>query len=543
MTFQKLNQSVVLKLVVNENYLGRSHNQKKLFQFLLESYFGANNVKLTEKQIAFEVFEKDDSFNPQTDSIVRTEIYRLRKNLEKFNCKGREIHGFTITIPPQSLNLSIKEVETLSLSSQVSRNKSVVFLSLAFAAIILLIFDFSPANKENLRALRPVAAEQTFLPTLNINVSTATGAYAEDEIKIYDELKYILEQRVFLKFTKGENAEYTFVVEVNDVPGTSLLEAYLHIASASGDQVWNTRRQFNKNEGVDFAKNIADFAFLEAQKLEEKFLIFHASNPLLSEGRRRLVQCYLDASNYTVKEVPNFLGPNPLECLDAGLSSSAKDKALIHLMRADIYVGILLKNINIDVVDPWKLAERELALAQKYNFNSLRYYELKVSLEMLRDPFDREKLERTLIAFEDEYPENIFSRYSRSVTYAQNFGEWDKALPLADEISEEDNTKFKTIYIVYTFYHISQSNWKKARASFDLIPKQTATLLTVLETAINCNISPSLPNDNVRNRLIKQNIETPKKFSNYVYSRNMHSSIANKILDEHVLGKCVLLSN
>ena len=79
--------------------LERSPRLAKLLQFVGQKYLEGQAEEITEYNIATEVFGRAKSSFDSTDSVARTEIYRLRKKLkEYYDTEGRD-HHVQILIP------------------------------------------------------------------------------------------------------------------------------------------------------------------------------------------------------------------------------------------------------------------------------------------------------------------------------------------------------------------------------------------------------------------------------------------------------------
>src|SRR6478672_5265493 len=79
-----------------------SRRMTNLLRFVVCETLAGNEHRLKEYPIAVEVFDRDESFDPRTNSIVRVEASRLRHRLrEYFLSMGRNdpIH---IEVPPGS---------------------------------------------------------------------------------------------------------------------------------------------------------------------------------------------------------------------------------------------------------------------------------------------------------------------------------------------------------------------------------------------------------------------------------------------------------
>lgn len=79
--------------------LERSPRLAKLLQFLGQKYLDGQTDQITEYNIATEVFGRAKTSFDSTDSVARTEVYRLRKKLkEYYDTEGKD-HRIQILIP------------------------------------------------------------------------------------------------------------------------------------------------------------------------------------------------------------------------------------------------------------------------------------------------------------------------------------------------------------------------------------------------------------------------------------------------------------
>lgn len=70
-----------------------------LLQYLCEKLFADEASRIKEYSIGVEVFERGDSFDQESDSIVRVEANRLRKRLAAYYAGEGAAHSWRITIP------------------------------------------------------------------------------------------------------------------------------------------------------------------------------------------------------------------------------------------------------------------------------------------------------------------------------------------------------------------------------------------------------------------------------------------------------------
>ncbi len=75
---------------------------QKLLRFIVSETLAGRSDQLKEYPIALDVFDRDESFDPQTSSIVRVEASRLRGKLEKYNAINGHDDAVKITLPTGS---------------------------------------------------------------------------------------------------------------------------------------------------------------------------------------------------------------------------------------------------------------------------------------------------------------------------------------------------------------------------------------------------------------------------------------------------------
>lgn len=77
-------QRQALHAVLESSIFKKSLRLARLLQYICEKYFSGDTRDVKEYSIAVDIFRRPTSFDPATDSIVRVEIYRLRKKLREF---------------------------------------------------------------------------------------------------------------------------------------------------------------------------------------------------------------------------------------------------------------------------------------------------------------------------------------------------------------------------------------------------------------------------------------------------------------------------
>jgi len=88
-----------LQAVLQSPLFARSPALSHLLSYLCEKKFAGESDRIKEYSIALEVFGRRDSFDQDTDSIVRVQANRLRKRLADYYAAQGSTHRVHITIP------------------------------------------------------------------------------------------------------------------------------------------------------------------------------------------------------------------------------------------------------------------------------------------------------------------------------------------------------------------------------------------------------------------------------------------------------------
>jgi TolB-like protein/lipoprotein NlpI len=88
--------------ILSSTEFAQSDRLQKFLNFIVDETLAGRSNLLKEYSIALEVFGRDESFDPQTSSIVRVEASRLRGKLDKYNATDGRDDPITISLPPGS---------------------------------------------------------------------------------------------------------------------------------------------------------------------------------------------------------------------------------------------------------------------------------------------------------------------------------------------------------------------------------------------------------------------------------------------------------
>ncbi len=88
-----------LQAVLQSPVFTRSPALSHLLSYLCEKTFAGETDQIKEYSVAVDVFDRQQSFDQDTDSIVRVQANRLRKRLSEYYAKDGTSHAIHITIP------------------------------------------------------------------------------------------------------------------------------------------------------------------------------------------------------------------------------------------------------------------------------------------------------------------------------------------------------------------------------------------------------------------------------------------------------------
>ena len=88
-----------LQAVVRSHLFSRSPTLSHLLSYLCEKTFAGETEQIKEYSVALDVFDRRETFDQDTDSIVRVQANRLRKRLSEYYAAEGAAHPIHITIP------------------------------------------------------------------------------------------------------------------------------------------------------------------------------------------------------------------------------------------------------------------------------------------------------------------------------------------------------------------------------------------------------------------------------------------------------------
>ncbi len=154
MISEKKVQNILEKIFNSKPFSGSEFDQK-LLKYLVEQ--SLNDTSPKETTIAIEMFNKDDTFDPAGDSIVRTHMYSLRKKLrEYYLSEGR---GDRIRLQVPRGRYEIRFITNPDTRSRLRSHRvsiiTTVSATLLFCALFaVLVLKLAPTKVQNFTGLQ-----------------------------------------------------------------------------------------------------------------------------------------------------------------------------------------------------------------------------------------------------------------------------------------------------------------------------------------------------------------------------------------------------
>jgi len=245
-----------LQAVLHSPAFARSPALSHLLSYLCEKTFAGETDQIKEYSVAIDVFDRQDSFDQDTDSIVRVQANRLRKRLGEYYAREGAAHEIHITIPvgqyvpsfqriqaqeeiqPTTVALPIKPAAAEAGSRWNSRG----LWMMAGAVVLLcgLVFAAFVVGKRNKSqpAVVPSFAQQTPEPTVGLPVGEEVHILAGSNRKYVDHAGKLWSPDTYFS------------------GGNAVLSSAQHISRTQDPIIYRTSRQGDFNYNIPLKPGI-----------------------------------------------------------------------------------------------------------------------------------------------------------------------------------------------------------------------------------------------------------------------------------------------
>lgn len=440
-----MNHSVqnIVNVVKASNCLGKSKRQHGLLLYLLEQMELGCSDDITQYGIATEVLGRGKSFDPTTDSIVRVEMHRLRKNLKEFNNTSEDIQ---IIIPTASFEVIVSDKEKPgSISSP-----SVFQKPLIYATVILTVSGFGVFSSNFHKDLNAVGAScSSIIPNISV---VNSGSEADLQLYVNKLIRSTLTQYSNIRLVdniadcaNSGTPSYTLDYMVFEEKGSHRVAVTTYNEQASNiisfKSINGETSGSDDKDGLYYAivRTISDLAKPYGSLPRHSMTVVWESKQAASN-----YECLIfKYDSYTTDTLSDF--ERSSECLSIAAKTDIASLD-IKAAAAEKFLSQARGYHPKTVENPMAMVEQILEDAGERWIDSVEMTTIKLSYEVERPDFNSDRLEETLNVAEAKYSENPLILLFASLYYGYRLGDWDKAKSMSDKIklihSETDNSVF-----------------------------------------------------------------------------------------------------
>lgn len=450
-----MNQSVqdIINTVKASNCLGKSKRQYSLLLYLLGEKEHGRVDEISQYSIAKEVLGRGEDFDPTTDSIVRVEMHRLRKNLEDFNAASK---GIQIVIPAASFEVNVTDTQKPEQAPffKIYRKPFIYSLSAIFISAFGF-FSFMSHNK--LTAASPNCS--SILPNVSV---VNSGKEANLQLYVSKLIRSTLSQYSNIQLVDN-------IADCSNSGTPSYTLDYMVIEEKGSYRVALTTYNEQPSNIIGF-KNISGIIAGPEGNTEDNNDLYYAivrtvgdlAKPYGALPKHAAAQAWDSeqaARNHIclILKYDSYTADLPSDYDRAAkcLSVAAKtDIASLDIKAgpAEYYLSQARGYREKTVENPMAAVVKILESAGENWIDSVEMTSIKLAYEVERNDFNADRLEETLNVAEAKYSENPLILLYVSIYYGYRLGDWDSAKNISDKIklihSETDNT----VYVVDAMY-------------------------------------------------------------------------------------------
>ncbi len=494
-----------LDSIVASGVLGAGDRRASLLRYLVNEELEGRGPQIKAFSIAIDVLGRDASFDPNTDSIVRSEVGRLRDALRLYFAEKAGNDDVSIEIPKGTYRPTISSRTTERPSRQRSRYKRVALIS---ACIAIILFAIGAIYKNTFTD--PAQGTATRGPTTTVPyelVRIAVAPFAgtgnnpnTDQLAfgIYSELSVGL-------------AAYPWIAVVSPVGGIETLDTTEVDYVLIGDVHWNSDTILTSARLVDIDDERVVWADAQTLLTEPKAIrasvnrlisqitfelgsthgiaseLLKAKNAKASPESFAAFVCFLKLYSYVAR--PTDSGHLALRnCLSEAVEEFPSfGDGWAALARVHIDEARFGRNRRSDA-DPWQ--DAKYAIDQALKHAPLRMPTLNVAVI-----WSIESPEQDLDAFErfsslllHLYPRHPYTLYNVGSRMAEFAGDWDKGLALIYEAIDLEPYPPSAFYVTKAYQAALSGSAEEALSSVEpltAITSESQLLLRYLAAARN----------------------------------------------------------
>ena len=278
-----------LEEILNSSLFENKNRLKRFLSYVVNETLNGNAQLIKGYTLGLEVFDKDESFNPQEDAIVRVEAGRLRRLLENYYLDEGKADPVLITLPKgkyQPEFLSKKDIEPENSSDPIFKAAAAPPTGPAIAVLPFeVIGEQESASIFAVGITEEIINHLSLSPSLYVISRKITSLYKDKDIDIRElskelETHYVLEGsirqaaqsvRVNGQLLNGTNGAIIWTEKFDyQLSPENIITVQDEIASKVSATIGDAYGTIMRTSAIDMKRSSTDF--MEAY---EAMLLFH----------------------------------------------------------------------------------------------------------------------------------------------------------------------------------------------------------------------------------------------------------------------------
>lgn len=431
---------------------GRSERQFKLFKYLLKNTLEGNHSALTQYSIAIDVLNRSEDFDSGTDSIVRVEMHRLRRNLNAYN-SGK--FDYSIVIPQASFKVLVKPRKFLRFENLNGRLVSISTTT----AIGLVTFCAGYAMPSLSSNMNQSSAEKPCSATKPNIVVNNRGAESDPQSYVEKIIRSTLSQQTGFQLIsndsqcRGKKAAPIFKIDYILVEiGSQFNVAFTVRSEKAGTTISSHHVSGSPSEIIEGS----DLYYRIVQKTNE------ISMPDSLTARAALAEnweseAYKEAYSCIIKMYDSFSGGTEIEtsnvhsCLEASINNKRVNLDNYGALAAS-FLDIARNSAALDQHEAFITAEAIISENSDTWINSAELTIAVIYYEAQRPDFDAERFDAILLRAETAYQTNPLVMTIVAFFKGYSLGKWEDAKEISARVKRIYSVRDQSIFSIDAGY-------------------------------------------------------------------------------------------
>lgn len=435
---------------------GRSERQFKLFEYLLKNTLEGNHSALTQYSIAIDVLNRSEDFDSGTDSIVRVEMHRLRRNLKAYNA-GK--FDYSIVIPQASFKVLVKPRKFLRFENLNGRLVS-ISTTTAIGLVTFCAGYAMPSLSSNMNqysAEIPCSATKPNIVVNNRGIDSEKQSYVEKIIR-----STLSQQTGFQLISnnsqcRGKKAAPIFYIDYMLMEiGSQFNIAFTVRSEQAGTTISSHHVSGSPSELIEGS----DLYYRIVQKTNE------ISMPDSLTARAALAEnweseAYKEAYSCIINMYDSFSGGTEIEtsnvhsCLERSLKNTLVNLDNYGALAAS-FLDIARNSATLDQHEAFISAEAIISEKSDAWINSAELTIAVMYYEAQRPDFDAERFDAILLRAETAYQTNPLVMSIVSFFKGYSLGKWEDAKEISERVKRIYSVRDQSIFSIDAGYALME---------------------------------------------------------------------------------------